>query len=408
MALNLKDRFGQAYGSLKFRDFRLFYTALLVASLGSQLQSTANLWLVYELTGSPLHLGLTGLARGLPTLIFSLVGGIIADRVDRKKFLIVIQAASGLLSLTLAALTATGLIQLWHVYVITLIGSSLSAINTPSRTAIVPNLVPRPFLLNAIALNSTAWQISRLLGPALAGILIALFGLSTTYLLDGAAHLGTLFTLAAISVGAVKQPSRGSALESLVEGLSFIRQRSIILALLSMDLAAVFFGSYRALLPVFASRLGVGPEGLGLFLSAPAAGALVGATFILMLGNVRYKGLLVAAGILAYCASLAVLALSPWFLLSLGTTVMLGFFDSIQATPRNAIIQSITPDELRGRVSSFQRMLTNGGPALGQAQSGAVATLIGAPLTLMVGALICTVTILGILGKRRDLRAAEL
>ena len=175
-----------------------------------------------------------------------------------------------------------------------------------------------------------------------------------------------------------------------------------------MDLADVFFGSYRALLPVFASRLGVGPEGLGLFLSAPAAGALVGATFILMLGNVRYKGLLVAAGILAYCASLAVLALSPWFLLSLGTTVMLGFFDSIQATPRNAIIQSITPDELRGRVSSFQRMLTNGGPALGQAQSGAVATLIGAPLTLMVGAIICTVTILGILGKRRDLRAAEL
>ena len=398
----------RSLGALQYRDFRLFYSALLSAALGSQIQTTANIWQVYELTDSSLHLGLTGLARGLPILAFSLVGGVIADRVDRRRFIMLAQAINGLLAVALALLTATGRIQVWHIYLFTMISSALTAFSAPARNAIIPNLVPQTLLLNALGLNSTVWQMSHLVGPALAGTCIALFGLPTTYMMNGAAHLVTLAALAVMHLGPLPARPRQPALKSLLEGLSFVRYQSIILVLLAMDSAAVFFGSYRILLPVFARELGVGAEGLGLLLSAPAAGSLLGAAVIMSLGDVRYKGLFVVSGILAYCLFLVLLAASPWFFLSLLVTLALGFFDSLQAVPRNIVIQSITPNELRGRVSSFQSMLTNGAPALGHAQSGAVAALIGAPLAIVTGAVICAAVILGMAATRRDLREPAL
>ena len=199
-----------------------------------------------------------------------------------------------------------------------------------------------------------------------------------------------------------------SALKSLLETFSFIRLQSIVVVLMTMDFAAVYFGTYQVLLPVFARNLGVGPEGLGLLLSAPGAGALLGAAVIMMLGNVRYRGLLIACGVIAYSASLVVFATSPWFLLSLLMATALGFFDSVQSVPRNAIIQSITPDGLRGRVASFKRMLTMGAPTLGEGQAGVIAAMIGAPLTLILGSIVTTTIIAVILGLRRDLRRADL
>jgi hypothetical protein len=193
-----------------------------------------------------------------------------------------------------------------------------------------------------MALNSTVWQISNLLGPAIAGACIALTGLPNTYGLNGGVHLITLGALAVMHVGPVLGRPRQSPLKDIGEGLSFVRFRSIILVLLSMDVAARFFGSYQALLPVFADRLGAGPEGLGLLLSAPAAGGLFGSMVILSLGNLRYKGLLIVAGILGYCLALIVLAVSPWFLLALGAAALLGLFDSFNATPRNTLIQAMT------------------------------------------------------------------
>ncbi len=180
MLINLNERLAQAVGALGHRDFRLFFAGLMAASLGARVQMTANLWLVYELTDSPLHLGLMGLARGIPTLAFSLMGGIIADRVDRRRFIMVVQAAIGALSLVLAGLTVTGLIRVWHIYLVTILGSSLTAVYSPARTAIIPNLVPKNLMLNAFALSSTAWKMSHLAAPALAGGCIALFGLPTT------------------------------------------------------------------------------------------------------------------------------------------------------------------------------------------------------------------------------------
>ncbi len=398
----------RAVAALQHRDFRLFYVALVVASLGQQVQTTANLWQVYELTDSPLHLGLLGLSRGVPILALSLMGGVVADRVDRRRLIMVTQGAMGLVSVALGVLTFTASIAVWHLYAATLLAAALNALNTPARSALVPNLVPRHHLLNALALNSTIWQTANIIGPALAGASVAALGLAPTYVANGAAYVVTLGTLAAMAVGPVAGRPAQSPLRSLLEGLAFVRRRSIILTLLGMDCAATFFGSYRVLMPVFARELGVGAEGLGLLLAAPAVGGLLGATLVMSLGDVRYKGLIVAGAILGYCAALVALALAPWFLIALVVAGALGLLDSLQATPRNAVIQAITPDELRGRVSSFQTMLTNGMPPLGQTQLGAVAAVVGAPLALIVGAVACATIIVVVVARQPALRVPDL
>lgn len=398
----------QAVVALQHRDFTLFYSALLVAAIGSQLQSTVNLLQVYELTGSALHLGLTGLVRGIPIMALSLVGGVIADRIDRRQFIILTQVFTGLLSVFLWFVTWTEQVQVWHIYAVVLASGVLQAINSPARSAIIPNLVPRHHLMNAIALNSTTWQASNILGPALAGLAIPAVGMANTYLLNGAAHLVTLVGLALMRVGPVAARPRESPLRSVVEGLRFVRLRSIILVLLAMDSAAVFFGAYRALLPIFGDHLGVGQQGTAFLMAAPGAGSLAGAFVIMSLGDVRHKGLLVVVGILSYCGALVALAVSPWFLLSIGATFLLGAFDSLQATPRNVVIQMITPDELRGRVSAFHGMLTAGVPHLGMGYTGGLAALLGAPLALIGGAAVCAAVVLGLTAARRDLLDPEL
>jgi MFS family permease len=413
----------QAVAALQHRDYRLFYVALLAAAIGGQFQSTASLIQIYDLTHSPLHLGLTGLARGLPTFVLSLMGGVFADRVDRRLLIFGSQAVNGLGAIVLAVLTVSGLIDVWHIYGIMLLNGSLAALSSPARSALIPNLVPRHHLLNAIALNSTVWQTANIVGPSLAGLMISAIavaagtdasgsmalGLAAAYAANGVIHLITLGALAAMRMGPVPPRPREGALRSVVVGLSFIsRERSIILALLATDSAAMLFGTYRALTPIFADALGVGPEGIGLLFAAPGVGSLLGAVVIMSLGDFRYKGWVVIGGILAYCVGLAVFALSPWFSLSLITSVALGVFDSVQATPRNGVIQLLTPDELRGRVSAFQYMLVNGMPSLGQTLSGGAAALLGAPLALTVGAAICAVIVLGIAAARPDLRDEHL
>ncbi|MPZ13232.1 MAG: MFS transporter [Chloroflexi bacterium] len=397
-----------AVAALQHRDFRLFYIALLAAALGAQIQTTANLWQVYELTGSALHLGLTGLARAVPVLALSLMGGVIADRVNRRTFIMITQAVTGMLAVVLALLTAGGLIQVWHIYLTVFLGGTLMAVNAPARTAMVPSLVPRHHLLNAIALQSTVWQVANVVGPAIAGLLIGVFGLGATYFLNGLAHVVTVGVLALVQVGALASRPRESPVKSLLEGIRFVRQESIILVLLVMDTAATLLGAYRALMPIFAIRLGAGSEGFGTLLSSSAVGAVLGAAAIMALGDVRYKGLFVIFGILGYCAALVLLGLAPWLPVALVAVALLGFFDSVQMLPRNTVIQAITPDHLRGRVSSFQSMLTGGAPSLGQATSGALATLVGAPLAVIVGAVSCAIVILGIAGTRPDLRERDL
>ena len=394
--------------AFQHRDFRLFYVALLIAGIGGQIQAFANTLQIYELTGSPLHLGLTGLARAIPVIAFSLMGGVIADRVDRLRFSIVTQVLTGAISVGLAALTFSGAIDVWHIYLCTFLGGCLQALNQPTRSAIIPNLVPREHLLNAIALNSTVWQSSNVLGPVIAGVAIAAVSFGPTYLINGLAQIVAISMLALIHIGKVAARPSQSPLRGLVEGLSFVQQRSIILVLLTADCAETLFGRYQAILPIIAANVGAGAAGLGLLAAAPGIGNLTGAAVIMSLGNVRYKGLFCIFGILAYAVALVLLAVSPWFLLCVAATFLLGFFDSIQATPRNAVIQLVTPDELRGRVSSFQSMLTGGVPSLGQALNGGVASVVGVPLALLTGAGAMAAVQLGLLATQPELRKRDL
>lgn len=398
----------RAFVALEHREFRLLFLSSVVSGIGGQLQQVSNMWQIYDLTGSALHLGFTGLARAIPIILFSLAGGVIADRVDRRKIIVFTQASNGGFAVTLGVLSAMGLAQVWHIYAVVFLNAMLMSVSAPARRALIANLVPRHHLVNAMALNTTLHQIDRIIAPAIAGILIAVFGLAVTYSTNGVAHFVTAAALGMIALGPLPPRPTGSPLRNLLEGLSFIRSRTIILVLLATDGAAMLFGSYQVLLPIIAGRFGMGATGFGILSSAPAIGGLIGALVIMYLGDFPYKGRLIGGAILAYCCCLAALALSPWFVLAFVVAVGLGLTDSMQAAPRNAVIQLMCPDQLRGRVSSFQHMLVTGMPALGQGLMGGVAGAVGGPVALVAGAIICAAINAGIFARRGDLRAREL
>ena len=382
--------------------------AILATSFGFYIQRTIELWLIYELTGSALHLGLTGLVRAIPVFVLSPIGGVLADRIERRRFVILVQTANGVVNVALAFLAVTGLIEVWHIYVGGFMNAALNALGAPSRNAMVPGLVPREMLLNAVSLTAMSRKLSQLGGPVLTGFLIVWLGSGLTYALNGAVFLSAALLVIAVRYTSEVSREPGSPFRSLMEGIAFVRRESTVWAFLSVEVLTVYFGSYRALLPIFVAVLGVGAEGLGLLLSGAAAGSSLGIAMVLSLGNLRYKGLWAAFGIFAYAVSLVVLALSGWFLLSMAAVFLLGLFETLPMLLSNVIIQSNTPDNLRGRVLSFQRMLGVGGTSLGEAQSGFVAAFISAPLTLVAGAAICVATTLGLLTFKREIRKADL
>lgn len=394
--------------ALRYRGFRLLWLAIFATSLGFHVQRTLELWLIYELTGSAFYLGLTGLVRGVPIFILSLGGGVLADRIDRRRFVMFVQSGNAALNCMLALLAVSGSIETWHIYFAGFMSSSLNALAAPSRNAMVPGLVPREILLNALSLISMSHKLSQLLGPALTGALIAFVSPGFTYALNGGVYFSAVLLVAWIHYATRVPVAEKTPWQSLFEGIAFIRRETVVGVFLALDLIAVYFGSYRALLPVFVQHLGEGADALGLLLSTAALGAILGVAVVLSLGNLRYKGIWVAFNIIAYAVCMIGLALSPWFLVSLASVFLLGFFEAVQAVLRNVVVQTATPDSLRGRVSSFQRMLDVGGPSLGEAQSGFVAAWIGAPLALVAAAVICIGTTLGLLARKREIRRAEL
>ena len=397
-----------ALSALSHRDYSRFATSLFLTSIGVQLIQTAIFWQVYVLTGSALLLGLTGLARAGPHVILSMVGGVLADRLDRVRLIQAGQLGNALLVVALAYLTFTGEVQVWHLYVVTFLNSAFSALTQPARTALITALIPPGNLVNAIALNATIGQTAQIAGPALAGVAIAYVDVGPVYLVNGLLYLVSMAVIAGVRVPVMRPAVIESPWRSFIEGLDFVRTKPVILSLLLLDVGATLFGSYRALLPVFAESLGVGPTGFGLLSAAPGVGALFGAAFILSLGDMAYKGLYTVFGVLAYCVALVVLALSPWFLLALLAAALLGTTNSVQMIPRNSVILTISPNALRGRVESFRSMLAGGAPPLGYTLSGVLATAMSPALALVVGALACTALVAGVGAWSRELRRPDL
>jgi MFS family permease len=403
-----EGRLAQAFAALANRDYRRFAVSQLLTSVAVQLLQTAILWQVYDLTHSALALGLTGLARAGPHILLSLVGGVAADRVDRVRMIQAGQLVNGILVFVLAVLTLAGSVAVWHLYLVTVLNGAFTALTQPARTAVIPSLVPRERLVNAIGLNATISQSSQIVGPAFAGVAIGLLGLGGVYLINGAAYLLAMIVLVAIRVRPAPREQDDSPWRSFLDGLIFVRSRPVIISLLGLDLAETVFGSYRALLPIFATDLGVGAGGYGLLSAAPGIGSVLGSAFILSLGDMRYKGLYAVFGVLAYCCALAMLALTPWFFLAIVASALLGVTNSVQMIPRNTVIISISPDALRGRVEAFRGMLAGGGPPLGYALSGGLAAALGAPLALIVGAVACAALVVGVGAVDRELRDPRL
>jgi MFS family permease len=415
----------RALAALQYRDFRYYFLASVVAGFGASLQGIANAWQIFLITGSPLALGATGLFRAIPIILFSLIGGVIADRVDRRKIIMFTQFSSGLFAILLGVLSVTGLIQVWHIYVLTFISAAVNSASLPARDAITANLVPRQHLMQAIGLNQSVLQISRIAGPSIAGLLIATISLPLTYLLNGLAHVVTFAMISRIYLGPLPARSRGNALQSILEGLRFVRTKPIILTLLSIDFVMNLLGSFQAVLPIVASRLGTDARGFGLLSSAPGLGALLGTMFIVSFGDLRYKGFVMIGAVLSYCLWVVGLggatligggglqgsgaeAFSPWFLAAILCTFMAGASDAIFSNPRNTLFQLMTPDELRGRVSSFRTTITTSGPSLGQATIGAAASILTVPIALVAGGTICALYTLASFARWRDLRDRNL
>jgi MFS family permease len=359
----------------------------LSSSIGSQFTTVAMAWQIYELTNSPLQIGLLGLVRAVPQVAMLLFGGLLADAINRRRLMMATQTGLFTVSALLALATSAGRTSALTLYVVTVFLALLTSLEGPARHSLVANLVPRKDLARATALYSSQRYVAVIAGPAIAGLVLALVGPAACYAIDALSWLIMLLSLLLLRVRLPQAAGWSSvSLNSLRTGWRFVLGHAIIFPLLLMDFGANVFGSVRALLPIYARDiLVVGPQGLGLLYAASAAGSLAGAVGFGLIGSVRDAGRWIFLGVTIYSVSLMFFAYSQIFWLSIVLLVASGIGDTISAVLRATINQLATPDRLRGRMASINSIFTNSGPQLGQFEAGAVAALLGAELSVMIG-----------------------
>ncbi|MGH7888238.1 MAG: MFS transporter, partial [Candidatus Binatia bacterium] len=332
----------------------MLWIASVCNAVTIQVRNVASLYQVYEISGSALQLGLTGFFQAFPFVIFGLFAGAVADAFDRKKLLIVTTIIQLIPSLLLGVLTMTGTIQAWHIFSLSFLGALVEVFNWPARSALIPRLVPPAYLMNAVTLNTIITQVSFLLGPAIGGVLIDHTGLVASYFLTIAMLLPAAIAIVAIGASGIPAGERRRVnLRSIFEGIEFIWVQRIILSLFLLDFGVTLVGFYKPILPIFAADVFMtGAFGLGLLYGAPSLGAIVGSIALLMLGDVRRKGVLVVIAAVIFAASLALLGVSHGFWMAVGATLILGFTDSLSVASRRTVVQLLAPDGMLGRASS--------------------------------------------------------
>jgi MFS family permease len=386
------------WSSLLYRDFRLLWSSSVLGTLSVQVRNVASVYQVYEISGSAFQLGLTGFFQALPFVLFGLFAGAVADAFDRKKLVLATTFIQLIPGLVLGVLTLSDTIQVWHVYVFGFLGAFVEVFNWPARSALIPRLVPQPVLMNAVTLNSMVMQTSFLVGPAMGGLLIDYSDLSTTYLLSTVLLLPAVGTVLAMhSSGKPQGARRTVSWRSIIEGVEFIWIQRIILSLFLLDFGVTLVGFYRPILPVFSADVfKTGASGLGLLYAAPALGALVGSTALLMAGDIKQKGIAVVTAAICFAASLALLGISQWFWMALAAVIILGITDSISVAIRRTVVQLLAPDQMLGRASSLITVFSQATNALGAVLAGLAAQKLGAPNALLVGSAVCFLMILAI------------
>jgi MFS family permease len=378
--------------ALRHRSFRLFFAGQLVSLIGTWMQIVAQSWLVYRLTGSSLLLGTIGFSTQIPVLLFAQLGGAVADRTSRHRMLLVTQTISMLLAFALAFLALTNRIAVWHVFVLAASLGVTNAFDIPARQAFVVEMVGKDDLMNAIALNSAMFNGARVLGPAIAGVLVGWLGEGYCFFANGLSFLAVIGSLLAMHVPRREAlPAKGSTLSQIAEGFAFVRREPAVRALLLLlGLVSLTAMPYAVLMPVFADKiLGVGARGLGLLMGAAGVGALFGTALLATRSEVRGLGRWIAAGAAAFGAALIAFALSRSMWLSVAFLVPAGFAQIVQMAGSNTLIQTLTPDALRGRVMASYSMMFMGSAPVGALLAGALADRIGAPAAVMAGGLAC-------------------
>ena len=396
------------FSSLRSRDFRLLIAGQAVSLTGSSMQQVAVVWQLYLLTGSPLSLGMLGLFRVTPILLLALGGGVAADALDRRKLMIASQTGMMLASLGLLAATHMGVVTPGIIYALAALGGVASAFDPPARQALVTQLVPVDALPNAFSLYMTAYQIAAVAGPALGGALLAWKGVEPIYLLDVISYLAVIVALLAMEH---KAPTRGLSQMSAaaaLEGLKFLKRSPIILSTMLLDFFATFLAGSLLLLPFFADQLlKVGPRGLGVLYAAQPLGATVAGVALSFLPTIRRQGRAIVVSVALYGLAIAVFGVSNWFPLSLFALAASGAADTVSAIMRQTVRQLLTPDELRGRMTSVNMMFFIGGPQLGEVEAGVVAKLAGVRFSVWSGGALCVLAAIAAAAVVPSLRGYE-
>lgn len=402
--------------ALQHRNFRLLWVGLLVSFSGSLMQSAAILWHVSLLVPEnrrALALGTVGLVRVVPVVAFSLLSGVAADALNRRKLMLLTQSVMAALAALLAALTWRGLESVWPIYAISAASAAAGAFDLPARQALTPNLVPREHLPNALTLNTIIFQMAAVTGPAAGGLIIARYGLAWTYAFNAVSFL---FVIAALlmmrNVAAAGKPgathdraqfSRHAALE----GLRFVFLNPLIRSTMLLDFFATFFSSATALLPIYAQDiLEVGARGYGWLYAAPAAGAIVtSAVMVKAVDVIHWRGRWLGVAVMMYGLATAGFGVSRIFWVSFVALAATGAADTVSMVFRNVIRQMETPDHLRGRMMGVNMVFFQGGPQLGELEAGLVANWLGAVVSVVSGGIGCMITTAWILATTPSLLA---
>jgi len=391
--------------ALRHRNFRLLWIGLLVSFSGTFMQSAAVLWHVSMLVPPnkrAIALGLVGLVRIFPVILFSMISGVAADALNRRRLMLVTQSLMAILAGLLAITTLHGLNSVWPIYLLAGIASAAGSFDLPARQALVPTLVPREHLPNAISLNTIATQTASVVGPAFGGLMIAHVDVGWVYAVNSVSFLFVIGALLLMRKGQGTSHINGTAesnrgnftVAAALDGLRFVFRQPLIRSTMLLDFFATFFSSATALLPIFAQDvLGVGARGYGWLFAAPAIGAvLTSAVMVRAVDAITHRGRVLIWSVFAYGVATVVFGLSKSFWLTFGCLAVTGAADTVSMIFRNLIRQLETPDYMRGRMIGVNMVFFMGGPQLGELEAGLVANWLGPVVSVVSGGVGCLLT----------------
>jgi MFS family permease len=386
-----RPKLATALRALRHRNFQLFFGGQLISLIGTWMQSVAQAWLVYRLTKSALLLGTVGFASQIPVFLVAPLGGITADRVNRQRLVIATQISSMVLAGILAWLTLSGRVQVWHIFALASLLGVVNAFDIPGRQSFLVDMVGKEDLMNAIALNSSMFNGARVIGPAIAGILVARIGEGWCFAANSISYVAVIVGLWLMRVHSAPRASKRSPIEDIIEGFRWVNHTRVIRALLLLiGLVSLVGMPYTVLMPIFADRiLHGGARGLGILMGATGVGALFGALTLAVKTGVKGLGRWVVISCASLGVSLFLFSFSTSFWLSVVFLLPAGYSMMLQMACSNTLIQTMVPDQLRGRVMSVYSMMFMGMAPFGAFFGGALADRIGAPITIAIGGIAC-------------------